>query len=443
MAAGESSDEEDLPFEIIFLPEEQQSNNQNIKPIIPDDNMINASTRHYFTCEESTITGTKELRNPVDNGSTIQIEFGIKNLETVIYQTADNLAVLPDNDYRLVDGIAKTLGYDLNKVFKMEYNLGEKEIFPTPCSIRDLLTKYCDIACIPKKSFLQELSKFCSDSTEQARLKFLSSKEGKSEFDKFIIGESRSIFEIITIHFPSIKIPLNRFIQIIPRLQPRYYTISSSSSVYPDNIHATVAIVVDQLPEERLHRGVCSTHLSHLQIGQKCRIFVRPSTFRLPEDVKKPIIMIGPGTGIAPMRALLQERRYQRDILKKNVGPNILYFGCRERALDFIYEDELLNYSKDGTLTDLQLAFSREQETKVYVQHLLAKKENAEKFWNYINNDGGYIYVCGATNMGADVLNTINKIIQDYGKMSKEEAREYITNLQLGGRYIQELWAGA
>jgi len=438
IAAGESSDEEDVPYEVVFLP-------KGTKAIanIPDDNMMNASTRHYFTCEEARITGTKELRNPVDDGSTIQVEFGISDLKTITYKTADNLAILPDNDYRLVEGVAKVLEYDLDLVFKLEYDIEQKEIFPTPCSVRDLLTKYCDISCIPKKSVLQQLSKYCEDRTEKERLKFLCSKEGKAEFDKFVISDGRSLFEMITIHFPSMKVPLNRFIQIVPRLQPRYYTISSSSSVYPENIHATVAVVLDKLPEERLHRGVCSTYLSHLQIGQKCRIFVRPSTFRLPEDVSTPIVMIGPGTGIAPMRALLQERRYQRDVLSQSVGPNVLYFGCRERALDFIYEDELLQYSKDGTLTDLQLAFSREQTQKVYVQHLLSKKENAEKFWQYINNDGGYIYVCGATKMGADVLATIQKIIQEYGKMTETEAREYITTLQLSGRYVQELWAGA
>jgi len=271
----------------------------------------------------------------------------------------------------------------------------------------------------------------------------LCSKEGKEEYEKFVLHGTKSLFEMITIHFPSIKMPLNKFIQLVPRLQPRYYTISSSSSVYPNNIHATVAVVVDELSDERVHRGVCSTHLAHLQVGQKCRIFVRPSTFRLPQNTEKPVLMIGPGTGIAPMRALLQERRYQREVLKQNVGPNVLYFGCRERALDFIYEEELLQFTKDGTLTDLQLAFSRDQAQKVYVQHLLAKDLNAERFWNHLDKDGGYIYVCGATNMGADVLTTIQNIIQAKGNMSNEQAREYITALQQQGRYIQELWAGA
>lgn len=121
-------------------------------------------------------------------------------------------------------------------------------------------------------------------------------------------------------------------------------------------------------------------------------VHVRPSTFKLPSDASKPVIMVGPGTGVAPMRAFLQERRHQK-AAGQTVGDTVLFFGCRRRDDDFIYEDELMQYAQDGTLTTLELAFSREQPEKVYVQHKL--RDKAQQLWDLIHNKGAYIYVCG------------------------------------------------
>ena len=150
--------------------------------------------------------------------------------------------------------------------------------------------------------------------------------------------------------------------------------------------------------------------------------------------------MIGPGTGIAPMRALLQERSY---IMKKqknvDVGSNVLYFGCKKRNLDYLYEDELKQFQKDGVLNKLYVAFSREQEKKVYVQNLLA--QNAKETWSLINDQGAYIYVCGGVKMGSDVGTTLRAIISDMGKMNSEESKQYLDKMASKGRYVQELWA--
>ena len=155
--------------------------------------------------------------------------------------------------------------------------------------------------------------------------------------------------------------------------------------------------------------------------------------------------MIGPGTGIAPMRALLQEREFQhKKVLQTATGAsstmkNVLYFGCKKSTEDFIYADELKAFETSGTLTKLHLAFSRESTEKVYVQHLIKKPENAESFVADLES-GAYVYVCGATKMGEDVLKAIQDILQTYKKMSKDEADKYIKSLQSSGRYVQELW---
>lgn len=139
------------------------------------------------------------------------------------------------------------------------------------------------------------------------------------------------------------------------------------------------------------------------------------------------------------MRALLQERSYQKHVQKKNVGKNILYFGCKRRDLDYLYADELEAFQKEGTLTDLQLAFSREREQKVYVQYLLAK--NMEETCKLLVNEGAYVYVCGGTRMGSDVMQAIVSILAIQGKMGPDGARTYVSQMQSDARYIQELWA--
>jgi NADPH-ferrihemoprotein reductase len=150
--------------------------------------------------------------------------------------------------------------------------------------------------------------------------------------------------------------------------------------------------------------------------------------------------MIGPGTGIAPMRAILQERSHWRKALPtKDHGPNILYFGCKNRSTDYIYRNELESFQNEGTLTELHLAFSREQDHKVYVQHLLSNR--SAQTWKLIHDDKAHIFVCGAVSMGASVVHTLQDIIVDHGKMSREEAKVYFDKMTLEGRFVQELWS--
>ena len=186
-----------------------------------------------------------------------------------------------------------------------------------------------------------------------------------------------------------------------------------------------------------MRKSLC--HLSSLSKGDMVRVFVRDSTFRLPKQPERPIIMIGPGTGIAPMRALLQERAHERKSIGDTQGPNILYFGCKNRSLDYIYRDELEAFSEEGTMTELHLAFSREQAEKVYVQHLLAQR--GAETWKLIDDGKASIFVCGAVKMGADVDHTLQDILVQHGGMSREKAKAYLGKLQTAGRFVQELWS--
>jgi NADPH-ferrihemoprotein reductase len=255
------------------------------------------------------------------------------------------------------------------------------------------------------------------------------------------------IADIVTRLCPSITCPLEHFIMTCPRLQPRYYTISSSSTVHPTTIHITLAVLEserkDANGEVRVFRGLCSGYLASLKKGDTVSAFVRESTFRLPRQIERPVIMFGPGTGIAPMRATLQERSHFRQTMdpqqRERIGASILYFGCKNRTMDYIYRDELEAFVEDGTLTELHLAFSREMAEKVYVQHLLAKR--AEETWKLIRDENASIFVCGAVRMGADVSSTLQDIISQQGGMNRDKAKAYLDGMAGEGRYVQELWS--
>lgn len=211
---------------------------------------------------------------------------------------------MPENNAQVVEKVARALDYKLDAVFEL---IAEKVPFPTPCTIKEALTCYLDLNGLPRRTVLGQLAKFAKDNEEAARLKHLASKQGRDEYNEFVVKEGRSLAELITESFPSIQIPFNHFINLAPHLQPRYYTISSSSTVHPNHIHATVSVTKDELRAGRVHLGVCSSYMAATET-KLMKIFVRPSSFRLPADSKTPIIMVGPGTGIAPMRALLQVR---------------------------------------------------------------------------------------------------------------------------------------
>lgn len=413
----------------------------NIPPVSISDQEVNvnSSTKHYFTAVDCPVTTIRELRSPEDSGSTVHVEIDISN-SPVQYKTADNLAVLPINDSAIVESVASALSYNLDAVFELKPNSDKKfqHFFPNPCTVRECLSRYIDLTSPPRRSELKLIAQFASDPLDRQALLRMSSKEGRAEYREKIMDAKIGTVDIITKLCKSVKMPLEHLIQICPHLQPRFYTIASSSSVNPDSVHLTVAVIKEERKDGSFLNGVCSTYLAHEK--GTVRVFCRDSTFRLPTDVTKPILMIGPGTGIAPMRALLQERSHMKHKLNLPVGPNMLYFGCKKRKLDYIYQNEIEEFEKSGDLYKLRLAFSREQANKIYVQDLL--QEDADTVWDMIEKKGAYIYICGATEMGHDVCAVLRKIAMTQGGLQNEEAaKKYFDQLHHDGRFVQELWA--
>lgn len=443
-------EEPTLQYEVVVMADESASpariqevtaraRAKQIDRVLQTGIKVDLGSKPYFKAVDATVVSSMELRQSTETTSTRHVEIDLP----LPYVTADNLSVCPVNSWDLVESLCERLHYAMDQWFVLRRSAGsdateERPLFPTPCTVRDALGRYCDLTSTARKSILPYLAYFATDPAEQARLLALASPAGKEEFHAFVAGPRRTVPELIH-HFPSVQIPFGHLIELLPRLQARDYTISSSSIRQPGQCSITVSLVNEEKPEGRFHRGVCSNYLADLNVGTQLSVLVKPSSFRLPRDLMTPIIMVGPGTGIAPMRAFLQERQHQKHAMGLEVGRSVLFFGCRRRDEDFIYENELLSYTQDGTLTNLYTAFSREGVEKVYVQHLLAQE--GELVFDIMQNQGGYFYVCGGTSMGTDVAKALESIYVNHGQMNAEKAKKAMNDLKGETRFVQELWS--
>jgi sulfite reductase (NADPH) flavoprotein alpha-component len=364
----------------------------------------------------SPLLNSYDLNKEGSPRETYHIELSLKD-SGLEYQVGDALGVLSHNPAQVVDEMLPLLPFNV------------KEVVPLPSGtevpLREALITSYDIRSLNKR-----LLAAWSERSGSPFLRALVESGSREEIEEFCWG--RELIDLINDH-PADFADGEEFVSVLKKLQPRLYSIASSPNAHPGEVHLTVAIVRYN-SHGRDRGGVCSTYLSD-RVGDVCSgVFVHNNkAFRLPEDHSKDIIMVGPGTGIAPLRAFLEERE-----ISKASGRNWLFFGNPCRATDFIYEDEINAWIENGTLTKLDLAFSRDQENKIYVQDRML--EAGAELWDWLKG-GGYFYVCGdASRMAKDVDKALQTILKTHGGMSDEEAVDYLKNLKKEKRYARDVY---
>lgn len=382
------------------------------------------------------VVANYELRQDCsDAGSTVHVEIDISEHKRLRYVTADNLGVYARNDFKQAGQMIKRLGGNPKDLFSLRKS-GDlsKFMFPSPCSVQDAFLWYVDFNNMPRLKILRILSDYATDNKEKEQLLRYCDEEKEA-----FAADQKSLFEVLD-QFPSVKVPLEHFLEFCPKMSPRFYTISSSSKVNPDVISLTSSLLFGPKANDRSFKGVCTHYLQSLRPGKdRMCVVVRTSTFRLPRKLAtSPVIMVGPGTGIAPFRGFVQEF----SLIKQKEGTDMnttLFFGCKKSTTDYIYKDELEAAQEIGALTNLHLAFSREQEKKVYVQDLV--QEHGDDVWHLISEKKAYFYVCGATTMGRAVKDVVINLAVTKGGKTKEEANKFVETMTNTGRYVQELWS--
>ena len=332
------------------------------------------------------------------------------------YEVGDALGVTPTNDPALVTELISTLGFS-----------GDEEVHGKdgkPLPIRSALIGHYDITRIPQP-FLAAVAERTGDEI----LKQLASPNANGELSKFLYG--REIVDILLAH-PKARFAPTEFVALLKKLQPRLYSISSSLKAHPGQVHLTVGVVrYESLGRKRA--GVCSTFLAERADSSAVPVFVHQNTGFRPPASDKPLIMVGPGTGIAPFRAYLEERR-----ATGAKGRNWLFFGDQKSTTDFLYQDEMSAMRQDGLLNRLDLAWSRDQAEKVYVQQRML--ESAKELYAWLEDGAGF-YVCGdASRMAKDVDLALHQVVEKAGGKTAEQAADYVKKLKAEKRYQRDVY---
>ncbi len=333
------------------------------------------------------------------------------------YQAGDALGVFPVNPADVVDEIIKSLPFDTN----------DEVPFPdgSEGSLRDALMYHYDIRKITKAFVTKWQARSGSP-----MLRAIVESGSKEAMDDFCWG--RELVDLVVDH-PADFADGEEFVGILKKLAPRLYSISSSPNAHPGEVHLTIGIVRYD-SNYRSRGGVCSTFFADRAEGVQPGCFVHHNkAFRLPEDKSTDIIMVGPGTGIAPFRAFLEERQ-----VSEATGRNWLFFGDQHAATDYLYQEQIEQFQKDGVLNQLDLAFSRDQADKIYVQTRMLEK--GAELWAWLDG-GASFYVCGdASRMAKDVDAALHTIAQEHGGLSADEAIAFIKDLRKAKRYNRDVY---
>ena len=321
-------------------------------------------------------------------------------------------------------------------------------------TLRSLLTTSLDITAIPRRSFFSFIAHFTDDQFQKDRLLEFSKPEYIDEFHDYTTRPRRSILEVLQ-EFESVKIPWQWAGSVFPELRGRQFSIASggkhkTTSTGTARFELLVAIVKYKTVIKKVREGVCTRYLASLQVGTSLDITLQQGGLAVKkEEARLPVIMIGPGTGVAPMRSLIWERKLWSQDTRitngvpasdsvSNIGKSVLFFGCREKHADYFYREEW-EEMKDDWLFEVHPAFSRDQSQKIYVQDLI--RDHSKSVFEILHHEGGLIYVCGSSGMmPKSVRASLIDVFMNCGDMDQDAAHNFLESLEKQGRYKQETW---
>ncbi|WP_336155500.1 assimilatory sulfite reductase (NADPH) flavoprotein subunit [Bacillus sp. 204(2023)] len=352
------------------------------------------------------------------NKETRHVELSLEG-SGLTYEPGDSLGVYPENDPELVELLLKEMNWDPEEIVTLNK---QGDVRP----LKEALISHYEITVLTKPLLEQ-----AAQLTGNDELRELLAPGNEENVKAYI--EGRDLLDLVRDYGP-FSVSAQEFVSILRKMPARLYSIASSLSANPDEVHVTIgAVRYDAHGRER--KGVCSILCAErLQPGDTLPVYVQHNqNFKLPKDPETPIIMVGPGTGVAPFRSFMQEREETGA-----EGKAWMFFGDQHFVTDFLYQTEWQNWLKDGVLTKMDVAFSRDTEEKVYVQHRML--EHSAELFEWLQ-EGAAVYICGdEKHMAHDVHHTLLEIIEKEGNMSREEAEAYLADMQQQKRYQRDVY---
>ena len=385
------------------------------------------------------VLANRELQNSDHSGrSTRHIEVLLP--DGVSYRAGDHLSIVPQNGALLVERAVRRFGFAPGTHVVLTAAEGRRAVLPVgeAISVHRLLSDFVELQLPATRKQIQAMAQHTRCPFTRPKLEALLDEE---RFRTEVLGKRKSVLDLLDEH-PACELTFSVFLEMLPLMTPRYYSISSSPVA--DGAHCSVTVAVVEGPARSgtgLYRGVCSSYLSRQAAGATVQAFIKETKvgFRLPVDPAAPVVMIGPGTGLAPFRGFLRERAALK-AQGRTLGPAMLFFGCRHREQDFIYADELKEHAAAGVV-DLHVAFSRHDGKKSYVQDLL--RQQAAALWSLIEQ-GAILYVCGdGGRMEPDVKRALVAMYRDRTGNDEAAGDAWMAKLAADSRYVLDVWASS
>ncbi|MEW4369676.1 bifunctional cytochrome P450/NADPH--P450 reductase [Paenibacillus kandeliae] len=418
--------------------DEQQLKKENALQVQFVNSPVGSPLVRTYNAVECQITEAHELQQPESGRSTLHLEIALPPGET--YHEGDHMGIIPRNPQALIQRVLRRFRLDGGERIIIQGKGSSAAYLPLdrPIAIVELLTLSVELQDVATRAQIRAMAENNQCPPHRKELEALLDDE---TYHREVLQKRLTLLDLME-EYMSCEMSFEQFLGLLPALKPRYYSISSSPSVQGDRVTITVSVVTGPARSGKGEfSGIATTYLSGLQTGDTVLMFIRSpkSGFELPERAEVPIVMIGPGTGVAPFRGFLQAREAQRNNGQRT-GEAWLYFGCRHPERDYLYKEELEHYAKEG-LVHLRTAFSRPDDgNKQYVQDLI--RQDATDIVRLVD-EGAKLFICGDGNrMAPEVEQTLREIYAEIKGVSAEEATQWFDALQQNGRYVKDVWTG-